>query len=107
MTDQEMISTVQSLIGADEAARISEDAISVYLQLAAQKMLMRIYPFDSTQTLIPYEYLMTQCELASRLILRRGAEGETHHNENGINRSYGSVDDEDILSRLTPYAKVM
>lgn len=107
MTEAEMIALVQSLIGDDMAASVTTDVISVYLDLAAQKMLVRIYPFDATQTDIPTVYQTTQCELASRLILRRGAEGETAHNENGINRTYGSVDDEDILSRLTPYAKVM
>ena len=107
MTEAEMIAAVQNLIGADMAANMSVSAISLYLELAAQKMLVRIYPFDTTQTAIPAQYLPSQCELAARLILRRGAEGESQHNENGINRTYGSVDDEDILSRLTPYAKVM
>lgn len=40
------------------------------------------------------------------MIARRGGEGEIAHNENGINRSYGTVNDEDILNRITPFVKV-
>ena len=41
------------------------------------------------------------------MIARRGGEGEISHSENGISRTYGSVDDEDILGRLTPYVGVI
>jgi hypothetical protein len=72
------------------------------------KMLERLYPYDTEkgESDIPARYDTIQCELASRLFLRRGSEGETTHEENGVNRSYGSVDDSDILQRLTPFAKV-
>jgi len=105
MTETEMILTVQSLLGNDTEA--TEEVVSLYLQMALQKMVDRLYPFDDTKTSIPERYQMTQCELAVRLFLRRGGEGEKAHNENGINRTYGSVDDEDILSRLTPFAKLI
>ena len=84
-----------------------EDLITLYLDMAAQKMLARLYPFDPTKTAldIPPIYDMTQVELAARLYARAGAEGEISHNENGINRSYKTVDDEDILSRLVPFCR--
>ena len=106
MTDAEKIAMVRNLADIDSSV---EDAfVSVYLRLAYSKMLERLFPYDSTKTVsdIPSRYDETQCELAARLFLRRGGEGETNHEENGVNRTYGSVDDEDILSRLTPYAKV-
>ena len=31
---------------------------------------------------------------------------EINHEENGVNRQYASVDDEDILRRLTPFVKL-
>ena len=104
MDEQTKVTTVQMLVGEDPTA--TNEVCSVYLSVAAEKMLRRLYPFDTTQTEVPAEYAMTQCELAARLIQRRGAEGEIAHHENGINRSYGSVNDEDILSRLTPYAQL-
>ena len=42
------------------------------------------------------------------LINKRGAEGETTHNENGINRAYESASvPESLLGRVTPFAGVI
>lgn len=106
MTDAQKIAMVQTLVQNDGDA--TDAIVGVYLQLACNKMLERLFPYDTTKTVsdIPERYETIQCELAARLYLRRGGEGETSHEENGVNRTYGSVDDDDILSRLTPFAKV-
>ena len=106
MTDAQKIAMVQTLVQNDGDA--TDAIVTVYLQLALNKMLERLFPYDSTKTVsdIPERYEIIQCELAARLYLRRGGESEISHEENGVNRTYGSVDDEDILSRLTPFAKV-
>lgn len=107
MTTEEKIAKVQSLID-DDAEEATDTVVRQYLDLAEQKMLDRIYPFGETlSSRLPRRYERLQCELAVRYFLRRGAEGEETHEENGVNRAYGSVDDEDILSRLTPFAAVM
>lgn len=104
MDDNAKIAMVQTLVNNDPEA--TSEVCSVYLSLAAEQMLHRLYPFDSTKTEIPSQYDVTQCELARNLFLRRGAEGEKIHNENGIYRTWGTVNDEEILGRLTPFAKV-
>ena len=106
MTNSEKIAMVKALIGDDPTA--TDDLIAVYLRLASNKMLERLYPYDSGkgESDIPERYDTIQCELSTRLFLRRGGEGEINHEENGVNRNWSSVDDEDILSRLTPFAKV-
>lgn len=106
MTDAEKIAMVKNLVENDATA--TDDLVRVYLRLACFKMLERLYPYDTTkeESDIPSRYDTIQCELSARLFLRRGSEGENNHEENGVNRSYGSVDDEDILNRLTPFAKV-
>ena len=106
MTTAEKIAMVKTLVENDPGA--TTDAVTVYLTLAGNKMLERLFPFDTDKGTsdIPKRYDTVQCELAARLFLRKGSEGETNHEENGVNRTYGSVDDEDILSRLTPFAKV-
>ena len=106
MTDAQKIAMVQTIVQNDGDA--TDEIVAVYLQLALNKMLERLFPYDSTKTVsdIPERYETIQCELAARLYLRRGGEGESSHEENGVNRTYGSVADEDILSRLTPFAKV-
>ena len=106
MTDTEKITMVQTICENDENA--TDDVVTVYLSLACNKMLERLYPYDTDkeESDLPARYDTLQCELAARLFLRRGSEAESSHEENGINRVYGSVDDEDILSRITPFAKV-
>ena len=106
MTEAQKITMVQTLVEND--ANATDTVVPVYLNLACGTMLERLYPFDSdkTATDIPERYDMIQCELAARYFLRRGGQGEINHEENGVNRNYGSVDDADILQRLTPFAKV-
>lgn len=105
MTEQEKIAYVQLLVG--DEPEITEAVISVYLGVAQNKILAKLFPFgDGTETM-PAQYDITQCELTARLCLRRGAEGEISHNENGINRSYKTVDDDDILGRIMPYVAVI
>jgi len=95
---------------ADEPNMSTSD-ISVYLNLAEEAILARLYPIrrpvlEEGQSLsIPTEYDMLQCRLASRYILRRGGEGEVTHNENGINRSYDSANDEDLLMEVVQVAR--
>ena len=106
MTQAEKIIMVRTLVENDSNA--TDEIIAVYLNLAVNAMLERLYPFDSTKDSgdVPVRYDTLQCELAARYYLRRGGQGEINHEENGVNRQYASVDDEDILRRLTPFAKV-
>lgn len=106
MTDAEKITMVKTLVESD--AEATDDVVSVYLNLACSAMLERLYPYDSTKEAedIPSRYDTIQCDLAARYFLRRGGQGEINHEENGVNRQYASVDDEDILRKLTPFAKV-
>lgn len=106
MTNEEKILNVQTLVENDEAA--TDALVSVYLSQAKAAILRRLYPFGIPEDAdVPPIYEYSQCELASRYFLRRGAQGEVAHNENGVNRTYGSVNDEDILREIMPYAKVM
>ena len=106
MTDAEKKAMVKALAENDAAA--TDDVVTVYLTLASNKMLERLYPFDTSKGAsdIPGRYDVIQCELAARLFLRRGSEGEISHSETNVSRSYSSVDDADILDRLTPFVKV-
>ena len=105
MTNAEKIQIVQTYIGADIPA--TDAVISVYLDDAEAAILNRRYPFgipDGANT--PREYERLQCRLAARYFLRRGDEGEDVHNEDGVHRSYASVNDEDLLMEVIQVAKV-
>ena len=107
MKKAEKITRVQTLLGNDPEA--TDALIEVYLSDAEEAILNRIYPFGRPDYLdgIPQRYESIQCKLAQRYFLRRGAEGEIAHNENGVNRTYDSVDDEDLLKVIVPLAKVI
>lgn len=100
MTTAEKEQIVITLIGdVPEASQPS--LLDVYLADAQSSILNRMYPFGYASTVeVPAQYEMLQCKLAARYILRRGAEGEKAHNENGINRTYESVNDEDLLMEV-------
>ena len=107
MTLAEKIETVNVLVDNDPDA--TPEVVRVYLLQAQQKILDRLYPLNREKYAegVPEEYDYLHCELCARLFLRRGGEGEKSHEENGVNRTWDSVDDEDILSRITPYAMVV
>ena len=104
MSDQEKIQFVQSLL---PDMNISEALIKTYLSIAASRITERLYPFGNAPTAWNTAYDIMQCELTVRMIARMGGEGEISHSENGVSRTYASVDDEDILSRLTPFVGVI
>lgn len=66
-----------------------DDLLVAYLDLAKEKLLNHIYPFEKKLEL-DSRYDMKQIELAIILFNSRGAEGEEQHNENGVNRKYQS-----------------
>ena len=104
MAEEEKVQMIQLLI---TDVSVTAEMIQSYLALAASRILVRLYPFGGAPAEWPTQYDMTQVELAIRMIARKGGEGEVSHSENGVSRTYGSVDDEDILSRLAPYVGVV
>ena len=107
MTTAEKIELVKGLID-DDGEELTDSVVGHYLDLAEQKILDRLYPFGMSENhTLPIRYDRLHCELCVRMYLRRGGEGEDSHEENGVNRTWASVDDEDILSRLTPFVGVM
>lgn len=77
----------------------SDEILKSYLTLAEQKILDRAYPYDDTVTEVPHRYGVLQCEIATYLLNKRGAEGEISHSENGISRHYENADVPDSMLR--------
>lgn len=109
MTMTEKISQVRVMVGGSaDDENWSDDVILTYLNIAGQKIIGRAYPYKSDVTVVPTRYDILQCEIATFLLNKRGAEGETAHSENGISRSYESADvPESLLREVMPYCGVI
>ncbi len=106
MTDAQKLTQLKSLLNISGE---SEDTLLVtLLSISAQKILDRVYPYDAEKTEVPTRYHTKQVEIAVYLYNKRGAEGQTSHNENGINRSYESADvPESLMRGITPFVGVV
>lgn len=69
-----------------------DELLAVYLKLATQAVYNRLFPYGGDTQIIPRKYEANILKIAVYLYNRQGSEGETAHNENGINRSYASAD---------------
>ena len=107
MTTAEKVIAVKALLRGDSTA--TDTLVELYLADAKSAVLRRLYPFGvpASVTDVPPLYEMLQCKLAVRYFNRAGGEGEVGHSENGIQRTYGSVNDEDLLKEITPYCKMI
>ena len=107
MTVEKKIDMLRRMLDGDET---DEDILEVYLEIAGQKILNRMYPYkdDYTGLEVPDRYAMIQLNIASYLLNKRGAEGEVQHIENGIHRNYGSSDVPDaMLKDVYPFAQAI
>ena len=107
MTEDRKIVMLKSMMDGDYT---SDDILSVYLELAGQKILNQMYPYkeDYTGIEVPDKYVMIQIQIACYLLNKRGAEGEIQHIENGIHRNYGSSDIPDVMLKdILPFCSVL
>ena len=104
----DMNSKLDQLKSLLDISGTDEDAMLLtLLSISAQKILDRAYPYDTTVTEVPTRYETKQVEIAVYLYNKRGAEGQTSHSENGINRTYESADvPESLMRGITPYVGV-
>ena len=108
MNDSQKKQMLQTLTGKSD-----DNLLSTYLTIAKGKIQDRLYPFaeadyDDEIYAIPEKYDMIHVEIAAYLIGKIGAEGETRHSENGVDRTYESADvPREMLRRIIPIAKVV
>ena len=95
MTDAEKLTVLKALIGT---TNLSDETLLVYLEIAADEVLRRCYPFaaDTQQYEVPERYETIQVRLARNEVFKRGAEGQSSMSDNGVSRVYES---DDVLLR--------
>lgn len=109
LSEDDKLSLTRSLSGlAEEVA--DDGLLYAYLGVAQELILTRRNPFSDDPTSEDWEprYDRLQCEVAAQMLLRRGAEGEVTHTENGISRQYttGYVAGP-LLARVVPKARAI
>ena len=109
MTELEKLTLLRAMVGTPNTdENWSDDVLISYLTIAGRKIINRAYPYNDEVTDVPRRYGYLQCEIANYLLNKRGAEGQTAHSENGVNRSYESADvPESMLSEVTPHVGVL
>jgi hypothetical protein len=99
-----------SLMLEDEDENLENGILEVYLELAGQKILNRMYPYKENYDGldVPDRYVGAQLKIAHYMINKRGAEGQIQHIENGIHRNYGAADVPDgMLAEIVPYCQAI
>ena len=107
MTTDKKLDMLAKLMDEDET---DQGILVVYLELAAQKILNRMYPYkESYDGLeVPDRYVGIQLKIANYMLNKRGAEGEIQHIENGIHRNYGAADIPDgMLAEIVPFCQAI
>lgn len=80
----------------------SEDLLP-YIELAEEIVLNKRFPFGYPEgTEVPKKYKNIQCQIALQLWNMRGAEGQSSHSENGIDRSWVDIKDSPFLKLVVP-----
>ena len=104
MTQAEKVKLLKAMVGESD----SEEVLLAYLDIAGRKILDRVFPYDAEVTEVPTRYAFLQCEIATYLLNKRGAEGQTAHGENGISRTYESADvPASLLNAIVPMVGVI
>ena len=101
MTISEKLTALKLRIAPDTA---DDRLLHELLEQAGAIVLNRRFPFgypDGTQ--VPAQYDRIQLSIAVELYSKMGAEGETGHSENGINRTYEAGDvSPSLLKQIIP-----
>lgn len=79
------------------------ELLSDLLDEAKGIILARRFPFADTPQELPEIYQDLQLRVAVNLYYKIGAEGQKAHSENGISRTYDSLDE--ILQEIVPVVK--
>ena len=102
MTEEQKIAALRTLLDGNTE---DVEVLSVFLEEACARSRNRMYPYvtDYTGLKVPDRYAYKQVQISAYLMLKRGAEFEVQHIENGTHRNYGSADiPEELFADIAP-----
>ncbi|WP_310604876.1 phage head-tail connector protein [Anaerosporobacter sp.] len=107
----EMIDVKYRLLAGLDADDLSMDSLlSIYLEQAEKAVIKARHPYGSTE-IQKIKALDDYSDNVESIYIylwnKRGAEGQTSHNENGINRAYESAGiPNSFLADIVPFVKI-
>ena len=108
MTNAQKLTTLKSILGIDDSSQ--DNLLNTYLDLSKQEILNWKYSLvglPDTVTEVPAREETAQIMAVVAGFNIRGAENQSSHNENGINRTFVYSDMlKYIRNNVTPFAKV-
>lgn len=82
---------------------VDADSLLPYIDISGEIILNKRYPFGCTEGAeVPAKYENIQCQIAVCLWNQKGAEGQSSHSENGINRTWADITASPYLKYITP-----
>lgn len=109
MGENEKLSMVKLLLDIEDGDTSEDNLILAYLTASEKEILAWRYSYGTVpNTGLPEEYEMTQVFAVVAGYSIGGAEGQTQHTENGINRTFQYADMVDyIRAHVVPVCKVV
>ena len=103
MTQEQKLETLRAMLGLDTPA--DEELIALLL-VTKGAILNARYPLGVMKEMeVPAKYEYIQLQACVSLYNKKGAEGQTAHNENGIARTYEVGDiPQSLLKQIVPMA---
>lgn len=92
-------------VGSEEDSLLSDILDSAKSAILSRRYPLSDFPVDTDgNTILESRYFDLQIRIAVCMYNKQGAEGQTAHSENGINRSYESADiPKSLLDEVIPF----
>lgn len=100
---EEKLQQLKIMLGIDDTDE--DELLTLLLTQSGKKIVRAVYPYGKTDEDVPSRYSFLQVEVAERMYNLRGAEGESAHIENGVHRTYESIEDF-IAHNVVPFCGV-
>lgn len=94
------------LLGISPSDVSKDNLLNSFLSDAEEEIINRVYPYQRGEIIytVPPRYTNKQIKIAAYIYSKIGAEGQTKHNENGINREWGSSNiPDDLIKDIVPF----
>lgn len=108
MSDIEKLAMVKTMLEIPSGSAVTDGLISAYLTMAEKEIIAWRYSYTAQEVyIVPPEYEMTQVMAVVAGYSQGGAENQTQHGENGIQRTFKYADMVSyIRAHVIPICKV-